>query len=1155
MHPAGLRLFSLLYLFFLANMTLVCGPASAALNFNNGNYVRIEDSPSLDITAQITLEAWVYKTWNGEDWNIIFSKPWDYDDNPWHVYRLGITDAEDVPKYATCSLALVGGVAGVGGTSVIPDNTWVHLACTYDGSEMKMYVNGNLEKTTPASGAINTNNQPVIIGRNFLNTWNDWFGYIDDVRIWNAARTPQEIRDSMNRRLNGTETGLAGYWKLDEWAGTAATDASENSNTGTLNGNPTWVIGGPLCSPTPAGLVSWWGGDNNALDIVGTNNGALQGNATYAAGKVGQAFSLDGGDDYVEMAGGVTSAAQFSFSFWMNINSFTHPWYMAPICQSQTQPGLIPGFCFASGNGVRDFGMFGVWTDGTLFDLRVPIPFGTGIWKHVSITYDGSWMRQYVDGVLLNEGSFSGKTLGNNQPFVIGQGKGYPGGNLETGYFHGLVDEVAFFNRPLLAEEIAAIYNAGSAGKCRPCAAPPSEMVSWWSGENSALDRAGTNDGALMNEATYGTGRVGQAFSLDGVDDYITVPNNPSLNPSTITVNAWILSNNSPGTYAPPIVQKSDYRGYTLELTADSSQVKFWVKLEKTNPDWTNWVGSPGGTLTPGTWTHVAGIYDGTAVSLYMNGQLIGSTPEVASIVHSESDLNIGRNSYETRPFFKGLIDEVGIFNRALSPEEIAAIYNAGSSGQCPIRRVLTVTPSGTGSGSVTGNFLNCSWNGGSSSGTCSVNLIHRTAVSLSATPSVGSTFNGWSGGSGSAKSCSGTGACAFSLTEASGVGSPFALNTYNLAVTPSGTGSGSVTGNGLNCSWNGSSSSGTCSVSLAYNTAVTLTATPNLGSTFSGWSGGGSAVSCSGTAPCSFSITQASGVGAPFVLNTYNLAVTPSGTGSGSVTGNGLNCSWNGSSSSGTCSVSLTYNTAVTLTATPNLGSSFSGWSGGGSAVSCSGTGACSFSITQASGVGAPFVLNTYTLTANALGNGAGTVQSNVGGVNYNYPAVNTGTTSALNHGTNAMLTATASTGSTVAWTTCAGTASANGTPSATCTYASLDGNKTAAAAFTLNTYNMTVIPSGAGSGTVTGNGLNCSWNGSSSSGTCSASLAHNTAVSLTASSGIGSAFSGWSGGSGSAEGCNGTGTCAFNMTEVSGIGSIFIQKSSIYLPLILRP
>ena len=252
-----------------------------------------------------------------------------------------------------------------------------------------------------------------------------------------------------------------------------------------------------------------------------------------------------------------------------------------------------------------------------------------------------------------------------------------------------------------------------------------------------------------------------------------------------------------------------------------------------------------------------------------------------------------------------------------------------------------------------------------------------------------------------------------------------------------------------------------------------------------------------------------------------------------------------------------LNHGTNVVLTAAATTGSTVA-WTTCTGAASGNGTAQATCTYASLDGnktAAAAFTLNTYTVTATAQGNGAGTVQSNVGGVSYSYPAVNTGTTSALNHGTNVVLTATASPGSTVAWTTCTGTPLGNGTGQATCTYASLDGNKTAAATFTLNTYSLTVIPSGTGSGSLTGNGIDCSWDENGSSGTCSINLNYNVAVSLTAAPSTGSAFSGWSGGSGSASGCSGTGACAFEITQASSIGSIFIQKSSIYLPLILRP
>jgi alpha-tubulin suppressor-like RCC1 family protein len=94
----------------------------------------------------------------------------------------------------------------------------------------------------------------------------------------------------------------------------------------------------------------------------------------------------------------------------------------------------------------------------------------------------------------------------------------------------------------------------------------------------------------------------------------------------------------------------------------------------------------------------------------------------------------------------------------------------------------------------------------------------------------------------------------------------PALTGTHKLTVSPSGTGSGTVTGNGIDCTWNGNSSSGTCSVTLAANTVVSLNAAPGSGSTFAGWTGGsGSAAGCSGTGNCAFSITASSWVGAPF--------------------------------------------------------------------------------------------------------------------------------------------------------------------------------------------------------------------------------------------------------------------------------------------------
>jgi hypothetical protein len=92
--------------------------------------------------------------------------------------------------------------------------------------------------------------------------------------------------------------------------------------------------------------------------------------------------------------------------------------------------------------------------------------------------------------------------------------------------FGGLIDETSIYSRALSAGDIAAIYNAGSAGKCvmppPPCDPPPSGLVSWWKGEGNATDSVGTNNGALSpSGASYAPGLVGQAFRFDGTNGYV----------------------------------------------------------------------------------------------------------------------------------------------------------------------------------------------------------------------------------------------------------------------------------------------------------------------------------------------------------------------------------------------------------------------------------------------------------------------------------------------------------------------------------------------------------------------------------------------------------------------------------------------------------
>ncbi len=164
------------------------------------------------------------------------------------------------------------------------------------------------------------------------------------------------------------------------------------------------------------------------------------------------------------------------------------------------------------------------------------------------------------------------------------------------------------------------------------------------------------------------------------------------------------------------------------------------------------------------------------------------------------------------------------------------------------------------------------------------------------------------------------------------------------LSVAVVGTGRGTVTGSSISCP-------GKCAASYPAGRKVTLTATPDSGSRFAGWSGGG----CGGTGMCTVTMSSNRTITATFTTSSppsLTLNVTFAGTGVGTVSGSGINCS-------SACSQSYPTGTVVTLTAAPGSGSSFSGWSGGG----CSGTGTCTVTMSSVESISATFTINPSSL------------------------------------------------------------------------------------------------------------------------------------------------------------------------------------------------
>jgi PKD repeat protein len=181
----------------LGNTGVINGPARVttgkfgrALTFDGVNdLVTIPDSASLDIT-RMTLEAWVRPTVLGTAWRSVLLKeqPGDF------VYALYATTNASRPS----GYVFIGGEKEARGTAALTVNTWTHLATTYDGANLRLYVNGTLVKTTAQTGNIATSSGALQLGGNTI--WGEWYaGTLDDVRVYNKALTAAEIQADMTR--------------------------------------------------------------------------------------------------------------------------------------------------------------------------------------------------------------------------------------------------------------------------------------------------------------------------------------------------------------------------------------------------------------------------------------------------------------------------------------------------------------------------------------------------------------------------------------------------------------------------------------------------------------------------------------------------------------------------------------------------------------------------------------------------------------------------------------------------------------------------------------------------------------------------------------------------------------------------------------------
>lgn len=221
-------------------------------------------------------------------------------------------------------------------------------------------------------------------------------------------------------------------------------------------------------------------------------------------------------------------------------------------------------------------------------------------------------------------------------------------------------------------------------GSLATCVAVDDDLTGWWPGDCGAIDLAGSSDGTLQGGAVVLPGQVGTAFTLDGIDDYVSIPHDAKFNPTgPFSVDLWMKAPAQSGQVL--LVDKShgftDGSGWGMQSENDG-RVFFFFGTGGGVFDFHGAVTS--GSLFDDEWHHVAGVWTGARFEIWVDGELDGTLDFTTTPVNNSRALAIGSawgGGARTR-FFRGALDEVAYTDRALDEKEIVSIYEAGA-GRC----------------------------------------------------------------------------------------------------------------------------------------------------------------------------------------------------------------------------------------------------------------------------------------------------------------------------------------------------------------------------------------------------------------------------------------------------------------------------------------
>ncbi len=435
------------------------------------------------------------------------------------------------------------------------------------------------------------------------------------------------------------------------------------------------------------GLVGYWPFSGNANDESGNGYNGVVNGPTLTVDRFGSpnnAYSFDGINDFIQ-APNYASNSSFTVSCWVNMPTY-----------NLNSLGSNDFIFFGNHSGInnlnrnfligyRNFGSeYGfstyIFNDNGINTFQsYPInqtPPSVNSWHHfVSVFENGTYVKMYLDNVLFwtQASNISQQTTRPSEPLFFGIGVA-----TQYDFLNGKLDDVGFWNRALTEQEINNLYNSSlPQTACLPANVPTTGLVGYWPFCGNANDESGNANNGTVNGATLTTDRFGNtnsAYNFDGINDNIGLGN--FFNYTSFSISMWVKPGNQ--------------NGHAVIIDNNHASSNNWVfqTISNFSNNGYNFINSNEVLLSTNNWNHVILSYSLGVVRVYLNGNLVTETPWSLNYNNSPS-LFLGYWQAANARFWKGDMDDIGIWNRALTQEEITNLYNVN---QCITNITVTDT-------------------------------------------------------------------------------------------------------------------------------------------------------------------------------------------------------------------------------------------------------------------------------------------------------------------------------------------------------------------------------------------------------------------------------------------------------------------------------